>query len=128
MNLFSRAAGGILSDYCNSWFGIAGRIRLQVTLFLLEGTALVIFALQTQLSLSITTVIFLGIFTDAACGSHYGLTSYPMPDSIGTVSGVIGAGGIAGALKPLVTSSPSTQPISELRCILWELSFSRVPS
>eukprot|EP00977_Amphora_coffeiformis_P028209 scaffold34913_cov172-Amphora_coffeaeformis.AAC.5 len=73
MNLFARGLGGFLSDKASTRMGMRGRIWVQFILLLAEGAL-------------------------AAEGSTYGIVPYVDPPSTGSISGIVGAGGNAGAV------------------------------
>ncbi|RIB26967.1 nitrate high affinity transporter [Gigaspora rosea] len=99
MNLFSRATGGIVSDYANKKFGIRGRLLSQVSVLLLEGIFLIIFRFSiNSLTSAIVVMIFFSFFTQAGCGTTYSIAPYIDPPIYGTIAGLIGTGGTLGGL------------------------------
>ncbi|CAG8671744.1 15943_t:CDS:2, partial [Gigaspora rosea] len=99
MNLFSRATGGIVSDYANQKLGIRGRLWSQFCVLLLEGIFLIIFRFSlTNLTSAIVVMIFFSFFTQAGCGTSYGIAPYIDPPIYGTIAGLIGTGGTLGGL------------------------------
>lgn len=98
MNIFARASGGIFSDWYNSKQGLMGRIRTQFICLLGEGIAIIIFSMQTNLSLSIVCLVVFSTFVQASEGSTFGMTPYPFPKYMGSVAGLVGAGGNMGAV------------------------------
>ncbi|CAG8701341.1 3029_t:CDS:2, partial [Dentiscutata heterogama] len=99
MNLFSRATGGILSDYANKKIGIRGRLLTQFLILLFEGIFLIIFGFTADtIASAIVIMIFFSFFTQAGCGSSYGIAPYIDPPIYGTVAGLIGTGGTIGGI------------------------------
>jgi len=96
MNLFARALGGTLSDFMNTKMGMKGRIIVLTFCLIMEGLLVFVFANTTNLIGSIVSMIFLSIFVTAAGGATFGIVPYI--DPTGTVSGIVGAGGNAGAI------------------------------
>jgi MFS transporter, NNP family, nitrate/nitrite transporter len=98
LNIFSRASGGILSDLCNKYYGMQGRLYLQC--LLLSTTAGLVLAFQSidELGLSVFVLILYSITCQAACGTTYGIVPYVNPAITGSVSGIVGAGGNIGAV------------------------------
>jgi NNP family nitrate/nitrite transporter-like MFS transporter len=98
MNLFARGLGGYLSDKAMARVGMKGRIMVQMTLLLLEGICIFIFALMDQLWAAILVLTTFSIFVQGAEGSTYGLVPYVNPVAPGAVAGIVGAGGPSGAV------------------------------
>jgi NNP family nitrate/nitrite transporter-like MFS transporter len=68
MNLFTRAASGIMSDYLNKKMGMRGRLITQAVLLLFEAVFIFIFAKTSSLAPSIIVMIFFSGFVQAAEG------------------------------------------------------------
>jgi NNP family nitrate/nitrite transporter-like MFS transporter len=98
MNLFARASGGIFSDWSNSKQGLTGRIRAQFICLLGEGFSIVLFSVQTNLVWAIVCLVIFSSFVQASEGSTFGMTPYPFPKHMGSVAGLVGAGGNLGAV------------------------------
>ncbi|KAL7487690.1 hypothetical protein ACHAW6_013254 [Cyclotella cf. meneghiniana] len=98
MNLFCRGLGGFLSDVSNAYRGMRGRLFWQHVTFFLEGVFIIVFSRARTLAGAITALMTFSLFVQAAEGSTFGIVPYLNPNLTGTVSGVIGAGGNAGAV------------------------------
>jgi NNP family nitrate/nitrite transporter-like MFS transporter len=98
MNLFARALGGWLSDRVGARRGVAGRATLLGLLLLCEGFALVAFSRAGALALSIAALITVGLFVKMANGATYGVVPFVSRRALGSVTGIVGAGGNAGAV------------------------------
>jgi NNP family nitrate/nitrite transporter-like MFS transporter len=98
MNLFARGLGGFLSDASNAYWGMRGRLIWQLTCFALEGAFIMLFSKAKSLAGSITALMTFSIFVQGAEGSTFGIVPYLNPGLTGTVAGIIGAGGNAGAV------------------------------
>ncbi|KAL3934542.1 MAG: hypothetical protein SGBAC_009769 [Bacillariaceae sp.] len=98
MNLFARGLGGWLSDIMNMKWGMRGRLYSQVILLFGEGALIMIFANSDSLIEGINIMVFFSMFVQAAEGSTYGIVPYVDPDAIGSVTGLVGAGGNVGAV------------------------------
>jgi NNP family nitrate/nitrite transporter-like MFS transporter len=98
MNLFARGLGGFISDLANTKFGMRGRIWVQTILLLVEGSLVFAFCNCDTLPGSIFTLIFFSIFVQACEGASYGIVPYVDRKHTGTVTGIVGAGGNAGAV------------------------------
>jgi NNP family nitrate/nitrite transporter-like MFS transporter len=109
--LFARALGGLVSDKLAHSKGLDGRTRWLFVLILAEGLGLMMFAHADSAHLAFITMIVFGLFTHMACGATYSLTPFINSKAKGGVSGIIGAGGNAGAVLAgfLMKGSATTQ-------------------
>ncbi|KAL1922434.1 uncharacterized protein VTP21DRAFT_9973 [Calcarisporiella thermophila] len=105
MNLFSRASGGLLSDFFNrrmrSPHGqINGRLIAHILIMTLEGVTLIAFGLGAGNSIgaAIALMILFSYFVQAACGTTFGIVPFIDPGRTGAVAGLIGAGGNIGGV------------------------------
>jgi NNP family nitrate/nitrite transporter-like MFS transporter len=98
MNLFARSTGGYLGDKAGIKWGLNGRVRFLGAVILVEGLALVIFSQMTFLPLAIGTMIIFSLFVQMAEGATYSVVPFINKKAIGMVSGIVGAGGNAGAV------------------------------
>eukprot|EP00934_Nitzschia_sp_Nitz4_P008847 Nitzschia sp. Nitz4//scaffold124_size66437//58765//65003//NITZ4_006121-RA/size66437-processed-gene-0.51-mRNA-1//-1//CDS//3329534582//8837//frame0 len=98
MNIFARAVGGIVSDRLNGKIGMRGRLWLQSTLLLCEGTLIIVFAHAQTLPGAITTMCVFSVFTQASEGAIYGVVPYVSKLYTGAVAGFVGSGGNVGSL------------------------------
>jgi NNP family nitrate/nitrite transporter-like MFS transporter len=128
MNLFARGLGGYVSDIANSSWGMPGRLWVQTICLALEGVFVLIFANSKSLAGAILVMVFFSIFVQAAEGTSYGkynqlavvcwifvhnnggahyvwllclfqgIVPYVDEKNLGTVTGIVGAGGNVGAV------------------------------
>lgn len=98
MNLFARGVGGYISDKCNAAWGMQGRLWAQTILLALEGAFVLGFANTKSLPVAILVMIFFSVFVQAAEGTSYGIVPYVDEPYTGSISGIVGAGGNAGAV------------------------------
>jgi len=97
MNIFSRASGGFLSDYANSKIGMRGRLLMQFVVLFLEGVFLIVFRYSlNSLASAIVVLIIFSYFTQACCGTSFGIVPFVDPAIMGAISGLVGAGGNVG--------------------------------
>lgn len=98
MNLFARSMGGILGDRFGKKGGLSGRVRwLFVSLFC-QGIALVIFSRMGTIPSIIISLIGFSIFVQMSEGATYSVVPFINKKALGAVSGIVGAGGNAGAV------------------------------
>lgn len=98
LNLFARALGGFLSDRIGARRGVAGRATLLGLLLLGEGFALAAFSRADAIAWAIPALLAVGLFVKMANGATYGVVPFVKPKALGSVTGLVGAGGNAGAV------------------------------
>jgi len=98
MNLFARSLGGILGDKSGIKWGLKGRVYFLFIALFLEGIALIIFSKMTVLPIAIATMIIFSLFVQMSEGATFSVVPFINKKAIGTVSGIVGAGGNAGAV------------------------------
>jgi len=98
MNIFSRTIGGIVSDKLAIRRKLSGRVSwLFVTLFC-EGLALLWFSQARTLASAVPALLCLALFVQMAAGATYAVVPFINPKSLGSVAGIVGAGGNLGAV------------------------------
>ncbi|KAJ1552799.1 High-affinity nitrate transporter 2.1 [Cladochytrium tenue] len=116
MNLFSRAAGGILSDWAASRYSttagaLGARMVVQMVLLLCNGAALIAFSFINEIQPAIAVLVIFSLLTEATCGSTYAIVPFVDPLRRGTVSGLVGAGGnIGGAIFNVIFAALAANP------------------
>jgi NNP family nitrate/nitrite transporter-like MFS transporter len=98
LNIFARALGGIVSDKVGNRFGFNGKVSLLAILLLLEGIGIILFANAGGLVLAITLLFFFGLCLKMANGATYSIVPFINPKAVGSVAGIVGAGGNIGAM------------------------------
>jgi MFS transporter, NNP family, nitrate/nitrite transporter len=98
MCIFARAAGGYASDVASRRWQMQGRVGVQCFILAGEAASLLVFSRITSLGMSIPWLIVFGVLVQACTGSTYGIVPYVAPGHTGITSGIVGAGGNAGAL------------------------------
>lgn len=98
MNIFARSAGGYLGDKFGIKFGLKGRVRFLFVMLILEGLALMLFSSMAVLALAIGSMIFFSLCVQMAEGATYSVVPFINRKAVGAVSGIVGAGGNAGAV------------------------------
>ncbi|SJX64096.1 related to nitrate transporter [Sporisorium reilianum f. sp. reilianum] len=102
LNLYARPLGGVVSDLLFSKYGLRGRvIWLLVTAFS-QGIAMIGLGVycnrDPQFSGVMWFIFLIGTTGFLANGANYGIPAIICPSAIGTVSGLVGAGGNVGGL------------------------------
>lgn len=114
MNLFARALGGVAGDWAGNKWGLAGRSRLLGLTILFEGLTMAAFSRQTILGPATAAFLLFGLFVCMACGSTFAIVPLIRPRAVGSVSGIVGAGGNFGAvLAALLFKSESVSAANE---------------
>ncbi len=98
MNLFARSLGGLFGDRFGISHGLRGRVYFMFAMLFLEGVMLLFFSQMTLLPLAISTMILFSLFVQMSEGATFSVVPFINKKGIGTVSGIVGAGGNAGAV------------------------------
>jgi len=98
INIFARALGGIVSDKVGKRFGFNGKVSLLAILLLLEGIGIMLFASSGGLVMAISMMFFFGLCLKMANGATYSIVPFINPKAVGSVAGIVGAGGNVGAM------------------------------
>ncbi len=98
MNLFARALGGIIGDWAGGKWGLRGRSLMLGISLLAEGLAMLLFSRLTLLGPATAAFLVFGVVVCMACGLTYAVVPLIKPQAIGSVSGIVGAGGNFGAV------------------------------
>jgi NNP family nitrate/nitrite transporter-like MFS transporter len=98
LNIFARALGGIVSDKVGRKFGFNGKVSLLAILLVLEGLGIMLFANSAGLLMAITTMFFFGLCLKMANGATYSIVPFVNSRAVGSIAGIVGAGGNVGAM------------------------------
>ncbi|WP_421873527.1 MFS transporter [Marinoscillum sp.] len=130
MNLFARSLGGFFGDRFGKTGGLNGRVRwLFITLFV-ESLALILFSRMGTIPLIIASLLLFSLFVQMSEGATYSVVPFVNKKALGMVSGIVGAGGNAGAVagmllfKKNLTGLEWTDSFFVLGFIVMAVSFS----
>ena len=98
MNLFARALGGIFSDKVGKQYGLRGKGLLLALFLVMEGGGIMLFAKSGTLPMAIFSMLLFALFLKMANGTTYSIVPFVNKDAIGSVAGIVGAGGNIGAM------------------------------
>lgn len=98
MNIFARALGGVVSDKVGKVYGLRGKGLLLAGFLVLEGIGIMLFAKAGALPMAIVSMLIFALFLKMANGGTYSIVPFINKDAIGSVSGIVGAGGNIGAM------------------------------
>ena len=90
--------GGVLGDKFGIKFGLRGRVLFMGTVLACEGLALILFAEMASLFLAVGTMMIFALFVQMSSGATYSVVPFINRKALGTVAGIVGAGGNAGAV------------------------------
>ncbi|MSR31714.1 MAG: MFS transporter [Gemmataceae bacterium] len=98
MAMFARPLGGWLSDRCGLSGGLRGRALLLGFALFAEGLFLMLFSQVSSLGLAVVMLACFGLFSDIASGANFGIVPFINTRAVGSVAGIVGAGGNLGAV------------------------------
>lgn len=98
MNIFARTLGGVFSDCLARGRGLQGRVLFLGGTLLFEGLALMLFSKMAVLPVAVITMIVFSLFVQMAEGATFSIVPFINKKSLGSVAGIVGAGGNAGAV------------------------------
>ena len=98
INIFARPLGGIIADKIGKVWGFDGKTLLLALLLLIEGVGLIWFAKSGNIGMAIFMMFVFGLSLKMANGATYSLVPFINPMAVGSVAGIVGAGGNIGAM------------------------------
>lgn len=98
MNIFARTMGGIIGDRFALKGGLRGRVKWLFIALVVEGVALVVFSRMTVLPFAIASMIVFSLFVQMSEGATYSVVPFISKKALGSVAGIVGAGGNMGAV------------------------------
>jgi NNP family nitrate/nitrite transporter-like MFS transporter len=98
MNIFSRTCGGLLSDRCGQRWGLEGRVSWLFAVLFCEGLALLLFSQMSLIGPAIAALMGLGLFAQMANGANFAVVPFVNKRCLGSIAGIVGAGGNVGAV------------------------------
>lgn len=96
--LFARALGGVISDRVGRVRGLKGRALCLGIILGLQGLAMIAFSRMDLLAGAVVGLMAFGLFVHMAAGATYSVIPFINKNAIGSVAGIVGAGGNAGAV------------------------------
>jgi NNP family nitrate/nitrite transporter-like MFS transporter len=98
MSLFARTLGGVIGDRMGAKNGLRGRVVWLFATILAEGVFLLLFAKAGSLPIAIGAMILFGLCVQMGAGATFSVVPFVNPRALGSVAGIVGAGGNAGAV------------------------------
>lgn len=97
MNLFARTLGGFFGDKFGKTKGIRGRVLFLSFILVVQGVMLASFSGISTLYLAIGFLILFSLSVQMAEGATFSVVPFINKKAIGSISGIVGAGGNVGA-------------------------------
>lgn len=117
MNIFARSLGGAIGDRFGKWGGLNGRVRWLFIALFCEGIALMLFSRMGTIPMIIASLLIFSLFVQMSEGATYSVVPFINKKALGIVSGIVGAGGNAGAVAGMLLFK------KELTGLEWTNSF-----
>ena len=97
MNIFARTLGGYFGDKFGKLKGLRGRVLFLAGILAIQGVMLMTFSTTTSIILGIVFLILFSLSVQMAEGATFSVVPFVNKKAIGSVSGIVGAGGNVGA-------------------------------
>ena len=88
----------MLGDRFGTTWGLKGRVMWLFMALLCEGLALMFFSQMSVLLLAIPALVIVSLFVQMSNGATFSVVPFINKKALGAVSGIVGAGGSAGAV------------------------------
>jgi len=98
MNLFARTLGGVFGDKLGQRWGLSGRVKWLFVVVFCEGLALMLFSRMNVLIFAVPSLVLFSLFVQMSEGATFSVVPFVNRKAPGAVSGIVGAGGNAGAV------------------------------
>ncbi|MBG6132200.1 NNP family nitrate/nitrite transporter-like MFS transporter [Aquimarina sp. EL_43] len=124
MNIFARTLGGVFGDRFGKMKGLRGRVLFLAIILGIEGIMLSLFSGMNELTLGIIFLIGFSLTVQMAEGATFSVVPFINKKAIGSISGIVGAGGNVGAfVAAFVLKSKSA--VAEKKAIADNQNFSQ---
>ncbi|SDW44375.1 MFS transporter, NNP family, nitrate/nitrite transporter [Lutibacter oricola] len=97
MNIFARTLGGFFGDRFGKKFGLRGRVLFLAAILAVEGLMLASFSSMSALYVAIGFLVAFSLSVQMAEGATFSVVPFINKKAIGSISGIVGAGGNVGA-------------------------------
>ncbi len=98
MSVFARTLGGYAADRCGNRWGFSARTKWLFFVLFCEGLLLMMFSQMRGLYTAIPALMLCGLFVHMASGATFAVVPFVNRPALGSVAGIVGAGGNAGAV------------------------------
>ncbi len=97
MNIFARTLGGFFGDKFGRLKGLRGRVLFLAVILAVEGIMLTTFSSVTSFTVAIVFLIGFSLSVQMAEGATFSVVPFINKKAMGSISGIVGAGGNVGA-------------------------------
>src|SRR5690606_17472192 len=97
LNIFARTLGGDFGDRFVKSRGLTGRVWFLAAILIVEGLMLSMFSLATGIFIGFALLIAFSLSVQMAEGATFSVVPFVNRKAIGSISGIVGAGGNFGA-------------------------------
>jgi len=97
MNIFARTLGGFFGDKFGKLKGLRGRVLFLAFILSIQGLMLITFSTTTSIIVGVIFLISFSLSVQMAEGATFSVVPFINKKAIGSVSGIVGAGGNVGA-------------------------------
>ena len=97
INLFARTLGGFFGDRFGKLKGLRGRVLFLMAILAIEGIMLSVFSATTSIIVGMIFLIAFSLSVQMAEGATFSVVPFINKKAIGSISGIVGAGGNVGA-------------------------------
>ncbi|WP_396601372.1 MFS transporter [Algibacter sp. R77976] len=97
MNIFARTLGGFFGDKFGKLKGLRGRVLFLAGILAVQAAMLMTFSTTTSIAIGIVFLILFSLSVQMAEGATFSVVPFINKKAIGSVSGIVGAGGNVGA-------------------------------
>jgi NNP family nitrate/nitrite transporter-like MFS transporter len=98
MSVFARTLGGYTADRCGNAWGFSARVKWLFLVLFCEGLLLMLFSQMRGLYAAIGVLMLCGLFVHMAAGATFAVVPFLNRSALGSIAGIVGAGGNAGAV------------------------------
>ena len=99
MNIFARTLGGFFGDKFGKLKGLRGRVLFLSFILTIQGIMLLTFSMSTSIVVGFIFLILFSLSVQMAEGATFSVVPFINKKAIGSVSGIVGAGGNVGAFS-----------------------------
>lgn len=97
MNIFARTLGGFFGDKFGKLKGLRGRVMFLTVILAIEGVVLATFSSIDTFAVAFVFLILFSLSVQMAEGATFSVVPFINKKAIGSISGIVGAGGNVGA-------------------------------
>jgi len=97
-NIYARSLGGVFSDRLYKRWGLSGRVKLLFIVLFAQGISLMLFSQINVLAVAIPMLFLFSLFIQVAEAAAFSVVPFINERALGSVAGLVGAGGNAGAV------------------------------